>query len=212
MSNKIIIIFFSFSKKIIFSDFADKFKPGSLKRLIDFLFRIFEKIGHNFDIISTEYLNSYREIVEKEVKLANILSNNSVLVIGCGSLPSTTVLISELTNAKIVSIDIDKKAVKSAKKIINKHGLSKKIKIELVDDLNYSVKDFDIIFILYGVRFLEEIFRYLSDKIKSDAKIIVRYHSDKFEEEFKLLDDYKIVDKVQSDALGPIFSYLIMKN
>lgn len=211
MVKKLAITFFSFFKKIIFNDLSNKFKPGSFKKLMDFLFRIFEKTCHNFDFITNEYLNIYSEMVDKEVKLANFSSNDYVLVIGCGSIPSTPVLVERKNGAKIVGIDVDKNAVISAKRIINNLGLTNKIKIQLVHGLDYSVKEFDVIFILYGVTKLDDILKYLSEKIKPDAKVIIRFHSEDFEEQFNIIENFKIAGKTKSKVFGQIYSYLIEK-
>ncbi len=211
MSKKLAIIFFSFLKKIIFDDLSYKFKPGSFKKSIDFLFRIFEKIVHNFDFVTNEYLNIYNDMVNNEIKLANLSSNDSVLVIGCGSIPSTPVIVEQKIGVKIVGIDIDKNAVRSAKRIINNLNLTDKIKIKQVNGLDYSVKEFDVIFILYGVTKPAEFLKYLSDKIKSGTKVIIRLHSNSFEEQFNMIENFEIFGKTKSQVLGQIYSYLLVK-
>jgi D-arabinose 1-dehydrogenase-like Zn-dependent alcohol dehydrogenase len=216
MSREIVINFFSFIKKILFSEFADKFKPGSLKNVVDLMFRVFEKTAHNFDFITDAYLNAYEGMIQKELKLIDIANDDSVLIIGCGSLPSTSIVIAKKTNAKNVSVDIDKSAVKAAIKIIKKMNLSDKVKVKLVKDINYQIDNFDLIFILYGVKKQKKIFRYIFENAKSDVKIIIRSYSDDFKnvfdfKNFKVLDHFIIAKKVRSDVFGPVFSFLLEK-
>ncbi len=216
MSSKIVINFFSFIKKILFSEFPDKFKPGSLKNVVDLMFRVFEKTAHNFDFITNAYLNAYEVMIEKELKLTEVSKDDSVLIIGCGSLPSTSIVIAEKTNAKNVSMDIDKSAVEAARKILKKMNLLDKVKVRLVEDINYPIDDFDLIFILYGVKKQEKIFRHIFENAKSDVKVIIRSYSDDFKnvfdfKNFKVLDHFIIVKKVRSDVFGPVFSFLLEK-
>lgn len=216
MSGKIFVDFFSLIKKILFSDLPDKIKPGSLKKVVDLFFRVFEKTAHNFDFITKEYIDVYEDMIEKELKLIDKSNNISVLIIGCGSLPATSIVIAKKTSSENVSIDIDKSAVVSAKKIIKKRDLSDKIKIKHVRNTDYPVKDFDYIFLLYGVKKQEEIFRHIFEKGKSDVKIIVRSHSDDFKnvfsfKNFKVLNHFNIVEKVKSEVFGPVYSFLLEK-
>jgi protein-L-isoaspartate O-methyltransferase len=95
-------------------------------------------------------------MVEKEIKMAKINSDDLVLVIGCGSLPTTTVLISMKTGANVVSVDVDKKSIRDAAQYIKNLHLGDKIKLKHANGLNYSVKNFDVIFVLYGITKQEE--------------------------------------------------------
>ena len=122
------IIFKSIARILFFDELGTKFEAKYLKKIMDFLYIIFEKIIIHYPPISDNYLTLYEELVKKEVNLGKINSNDKILVIGCGSLPSTTVLIYFYSKAKITSIDIDKKATFNAKKfskcvlIISKKG------------------------------------------------------------------------------------------
>lgn len=215
MKEKMAGIFFSFSSKIIFTEIGGKLRPGALKGFMDFAFSIFEKVAHNFKILSSNYLNLYEEIVENEIKLGDITSKDTVLVIGCGSLPSTAALIYKKTKASITGIDVDPKATKRAVAFLDNLHLKNKIKIDNADGLNYQLKNFDVILILYGVKKQKQIFEKLSKEMKKDARIILRCPSDtsdKIVEENIELDSYFIVkDNVTSRSLGTVDSFLLLK-
>ena len=124
-----------------------------------------EKIAHRFDIISCYYLRLYDELVEKEITMANISSEDFIFVIGCGSIPATPALIAMKTKARIVSIDKDLKAISRASKFIKTLDLQNVIKLEHADALYFPVENFDVIFVLYGVRQQKEILNYFSTRL-----------------------------------------------
>ena len=106
--------FLSFSQRIFFEELGDKFNVKSLKKTMDFLYVIFEKICIKFEIISKYYLDLYQELIDKEIKMAGISSVDTILVVGCGSLPTTSVLIAKKTNAIVKGVDIDPRAINNA--------------------------------------------------------------------------------------------------
>jgi len=202
--------FLSFSRRIIFNEIGDRLRPGSLKGFMDFAFAVFEKTAHNFEILSSFYLKQYEEIVENEIVLGDINAKDTVLVIGCGSLPSTAALVYQKTKASVAGIDIDPKAVNRAVVFLNNLNLKNKIKIDNADGLHYSVKNFDVIFVLYGVKKQKQIFEKLSKEMKKDARIIFRCPIDNYD---KIdLNSYFIVkNNFRSSSLGIIDSFLLLK-
>jgi len=208
MNKNIVNKLLSYSRKIFYEKISPKYKKNQLKLIMDFLYVIFEKFAIKFNIISLNYLDLYAELVQKEIKMAKITSNDSILVIGCGTLPSTSLLIYEKTNAKIVAIDKDKNAIRGAKSFLSNIKINDKIILKNADGLNYPLNDFDIIFVLYGVKKLEKIIDYLYKKANENAKIIIRAN-DQIDE--KIFNKFKIINKVESKYLGEVNSYLIMK-
>jgi 2-polyprenyl-3-methyl-5-hydroxy-6-metoxy-1,4-benzoquinol methylase len=215
MSRNINERLFSFMRRLFFEDIGPKFRVGTLKNLMDILFVIFEKLCHNFDFISRYYLDIYQEIVGKEIKLAKISSKDNILVIGCGSLPTTSVLIAMKADVDIVAIDNDSKAVKEAINYTNKHHFENRIKVEHADGLFYSIEKFDVIFVLYGVKRQKELFRHLAKNMKNTARIIFRTAIDtngQLTGEKIVLSNYFIVkDCIRSKSLGLVDSFLLFK-
>lgn len=198
----------SFTRNIFYEKISPKFKKNSLKEIIDFLYVMFEKIAIKFNIISINYLNLYEEIVQKEIKMANIVKSDSIIVIGCGTLPSTPLLISMKTKAKVVAIDKDKKAIKGAKNFLSNINLKNTIKLIHANGLNYPINDFDVIIFLYGVKNLDKIIDNLYDKITSGKRIIIRTNNEINNSFFKR---FNIISHVESKYLGEVNSYLIKK-
>ena len=207
--------FFSLSRIVVFEVIGAKLKPGSLKGLMDYLFVIFEKISRNFKFLSDLYLDLYEEIINNEIKIGDIKKNDSILVIGCGSLPATTVLLYKKTRANILAIDIDPKAVRKAKLFLKENHLDKKIMIENKDGLNCDFSIFDIIFVLYGVKKQRKIFEKISNDINDKTRVIFRTakeNEDKIEKvKIDLGNNFRISKKISTYSLGPIDSFLLAK-
>lgn len=120
-------------------------------------------------------LTSWRKpIFLKEIKMAKVSSKDKVLHIGCGLLPSASISIAEETNAKVVGIDNNNKALKFAQQFVDKSGLSDLIKIEYGDGVEYPVQDFDVIFIAINVWPIDTVLKHLLSQIKKDTRIICK--------------------------------------
>lgn len=142
-----------------------------------------------------------KPIFLKEIKMANVSSKDKVLHLGCGFLPTTSILIAEEINAKVVGIDNNRNSIRFAKKFIEKYGLSDLVKIEYGDGMDYSVHDFDVIFIAINVWPFDSILWHLSSQIKKDARIICRGLNDdliNFIKKGELSDIYSIKAKLQN--------------
>ncbi len=203
-------------RHIFFNELGDKFNTKSLKKLMDFLYVLFEKIAIEFDFLSKNYIDLYKEIVEKEIKLAKIKTNDKVLVIGCGSLPVTSILLKEKTKANIDSIDIDKNAIKNAIIFHNKNNFNTDLDFIHADGANHLIEKYDVILILYGIKQQRQIFEYVSLNMKENARIMFRtgIESDKKDiENIKELEKYfKVVQKIKSKTLFPVGTYLLNKS
>jgi len=207
---------FSFAYIIFLNYISPKFHTSSFKKFMDYTYIIFEKIAVNFEMLNICYINLYQELVEKEVKLSNISYDDSVLIIGCGSIPATSILVSKKSNAKkIVSIDYDLKAIKNAIKFTNSSNFNKNLKFEHANGQNYSVKTFDVIFILYGIKKQDKILEYISKNLKNTTRIIFRTTNDSlihilggkgFLEKY-----FKIEKSICSEKLNDTISFLLKK-
>ena len=134
----------------------------------------------------------------KEIKMANVTSQDKVLHIGCGLFPTASIIVAEETKANVTGIDKNKIALKFAKKIVEKKNLSDLITIEFGDGVNYDVKSFDVIFIAINVWPIDHVLQHLSSQIKKDARIVCRGVEQDMENIFRkkpLLDLYSIEKK-----------------
>ena len=206
---------FSFSRYIFFEVISVKFNTTSTKKMMDLSYAIFEKVANKFDLISSYYLKMYQELVDKEIKMVGITQNDHVIIIGCGSLPITAHIITSEIKAQVTAIDIDDIAVKDAKKYIKKHHLEDKIKIEQADGEFYPFNKFDIIYISYGIKNREKIFKIVNNSIKNNSRIIFRTVIGSELENKKHITElskwFVVKDSIKSEVLPPSGSYFLLK-
>ena len=206
---------YSYAYQMYFVELGMKFRPGSMKKFLDLLYVIFEKFAYKFDFLSKIYPKLYDELVEKEINMAKIKPKDIVLVIGCGSLPITSAIIASKTNAKIIAIDLDKKAIINAEQFFKSQNLDKQVKVELANGLHYPVDNFDVIFVLQGVQGQNVLLPSIATTIKNDARIVFRSLVDGYEKNLKEYVDlskyFIVADTVKSEILYPVGSYLLKK-
>ena len=212
MTNQKKPTFLSFVPYLMFKVIGPKLRPGSFKHMMDVCFIVFEKMAENFDVIASLYLEMYEEIVEKEIALAAISDSDRVLVIGCGSLPVTPLLLTMKTKAKIHAIDCDEKAVTDGLKFLTRKNLKNDITLEYADGSGFPAGNFDVIVVLYGVRNQEQVFHNLSKTMKPSARIVYRTMLDN---DGKMRIDvssfFIMKNSTQSYSLGVLDSLLLVK-
>jgi len=207
--------FFSLFIYIFYRQIGTKFRTDVLKFFWDIFFVVLEKIGFKFDVISSNYIKLYDDIVEKEICMAKISSKDRILVIGCGSLPATTALIAMKTKAEITTIDTDLKAAHEASYFFKNLNLERQITVEHADGLKYPISKFDVIFVLYGVQQQKEILNYLAENMQDTTKIIFRTVCDTqgrlSNKSIDVSRLFLVKDHVSSEYLGSVDSLLLLK-
>ncbi|MCJ7571777.1 MAG: methyltransferase domain-containing protein [Candidatus Thermoplasmatota archaeon] len=200
--------------RIIFVYTGKKFHPGYIKNISDFLFKIIELIGVNFEIITYHYINLYKKIVIKEIYMTHIYKNENILVIGCGAIPASAIIIAKKTNAKIVAIDHDRQAIKKAKQYIYYKKLQERITLNHAEGYDYDLKMFDKIFLSYGIRNTEEILAHIYKNGKTNMKLIMRLPQTNNKKDMIINNStvkFNIECKISTNYLGPIDSFCLSK-
>ena len=190
------------------------FDIEKLKKIVDLSYIIIERLSLAFPMVADDYLAFYEELVEGEIRLANITQADKVLNIGSGPIPATSILLDRKTGASITCIDIDKKTVEQAKKflkMLDKH----RIRVEQADGTKYDAHSFDVIFVSWGVNNLFQILKNVSETMKDDARIVVRLpKSEKFQK--KLEQEFKGKICIRDFLFHPSYSnsksILLVKN
>ncbi len=90
------------------------------------------------------YCRPYKKIVENEIRLVDIKDTDVVFLIGSGAIPFTAIWIMRLSEARVICVDSDLKAVKRSRKVLKKLRLDEKITVKHHDgrtdlDILYSV-------------------------------------------------------------------------
>ena len=154
-----------------------KFDSYKLKKFNDLGFIVIEKIVVKLDKLLPFYLDFYRVMVENEINLANISKNDTVLHIGCGPIPSTSILLAKIIGAQITAIDKNSHSVDQARLCVSKTDVSDKIKIVHGDAIFFPVENLDIIIVSMGVKPIKNILKRIAKSMKDDAYVIFRTSS-----------------------------------
>ena len=112
-------------------------------------------------------------------------------------------------------IDIDKKAVKKASKLIKKLKLEKDVKIVWGMGSQYQLKDINIVMILYGVKSLNLIFDHLTKNLDKHSKVILRaplsFNPQVCKTNADILKNFKQEAKILTKSFGTFNLFLFKK-
>jgi 2-polyprenyl-3-methyl-5-hydroxy-6-metoxy-1,4-benzoquinol methylase len=159
---------------LFLKNFNFKINKFYFKKLSDVMFAIAEKIVIKMEKLLPLYVKYYEDIVDKEIAMANISSSDKVLHMGCGSVPSTSILIAEKTVANVVGIDRNSRSVEEARSCVYLVRSDDRIQIKHAEVLNFPVENFDVIIASQGIEPQDKILNYISQSMKNDARVIFR--------------------------------------
>lgn len=152
-----------------------------------------------------------KPIFLNEIKLAKVTSDDKILLIGGGFLPSESMTIVETTDTKVVTIDNNITACKNAEKFVKKKNLSDKIIIENADGRDFPVNDFNVIFIAISVWPINDVFKNLSKNLKKNSRILCKSYNEDIPGILKkegLSDNFKIESQIKNPSTK---SFLFVK-
>ncbi len=201
----------------ILKEFSEKIDTKILKKIADIFFIFYEKIALKFDYFLCLYLKYYEDMIKSEINLVSISKSDKVIHVGCGSIPSSSILISQKTGANVIGIDKNKKAVMNAKLCIDKLNLSNKIEIKNSLATDFLFYDFDVIIISQGIKPIDIFLRYLSKKLLKNSRIVLRTFSDKYgnllKSDEKSTSLFKVKKIIRHKKQGRLISVkLLVKN
>ncbi len=167
------------------------------------LFASCEKIGCNFYPAFAIYTRLYRDVVKREVDLANVTQDDIVLNVGCGAIPFTAVHVAQLTGAKVIAMDRDELAVQKAKKSLHKFQLDDNIEIHCGDGADSIPFKFDAAIVALQVGEKPNILANLKQSARPGARLIFRQPAEKYQEEYGVLPnnvraDWKVEQTMQT--------------
>lgn len=206
---------FSYLSYLFFEEISPKFRADLFKNLMDIIYIVFEKACYQFDGIIDMYFHMYDELIDNEIQLANISKDDNILVIGCGALPATSVLLAQKTGSHIIGIDKDKESVKRANMISLKLQLDNILTFQYVKDVSVDLEQYSLIFVVYGVKGESKVFQLLSKQMNENARIIYRISNDQDSyESLKNIDvssNFEIVKDICTPSMGLTKSLLLKK-
>ncbi len=138
-----------------------------------------------------------RPVFSKEIAALHPIPGEKILHLGCGSLPTASLLIAQTAPVHVVGIDNNKIAVRIAQGFIKRKNLTETITIQYGDGGYFPVNDFDAIFIAINVWPLDRVLRHLATTMKLSARILCRSNHDDVEAMLKT-DEFSSVFAIDS--------------
>lgn len=143
-----------------------------------------------------------KPMFSKEVAVLHLTPGEKILHLGCGTLPTTSLLIAQTAPVHVVGIDNNKIAVRIAQRFIKRKNLAESITIQYGDEGHFSLNDFDAIFIAINVWPLDRVLRHLATTMKPSARILCRSNHDDVEAMLKA-DEFSSVFAIDSILKHP---------
>ena len=139
-----------------------------------------EKLAHRSAFFSELYARPYRSVVQGEVDLAGIRSDDCVLNVGCGAIPFTAIHVARLTDASVLAMDRDPSAVMAARQCLERLGLDKMISLIIGDAGREVPPGFTVALVALQAEPKAEIFEQLTRRCGGGARFVFRMPSDRF--------------------------------
>jgi hypothetical protein len=151
----------------------------ALKFISDYLFVIVEKIIVKLPSLLLPYITYYEDIVDKEINLAKITKQDTVLHIGCGPIPSTSLLVTQKTGARTSGIDKNILSVRDARYCVHAVHQENQIQIHYANALTYAMQYSYVIIVSQGIEPRYEVLEHIANTMRSDTRVIYRTFSSK---------------------------------
>ncbi len=159
--------------------FSRNMNAFALKFISDYLFIIVEKIIVKLPSLLLPYITYYEDIVDNEINLAKITKQDTVLHIGCGPLPSTSLLVARRTGAHTIGIDKNISSVQDAQYCVRVVQQENKIQIHHGNALTYAMQSFHVIIVSQGIEPRYEVLEHIANTMGPDARVLFRTFSSK---------------------------------
>ena len=159
--------------------FSRNMNAFALKFISDYLFIIVEKIIVKLPPLLLPYITYYEDIVDNEINLAKITKQDTVLHIGCGPLPSTSLLIAQKTGAHTIGIDKNIPSVQDAQYCVHAVHQENQIQIHHANALTYTMQSSQVIIISQGIEPRYEVLEHIANTMRPDTRVIYRTFSSK---------------------------------
>lgn len=136
--------------------------------------KIVDKLACKINEIAKLYEKTVGKEYRRERERFSLSKAKKILHIGSGSYPISAIVLAEMDDVNITTIDDNAKAVKLANKVIKRKNLNGKIRVEQGDGTKYPLDGFDT-FIISGCSFPKvKVLKHIIKDAKPQSKIIIR--------------------------------------
>ncbi len=116
----------------------------------------------------------YKNIIKREISLAEIKSTDNILCIGGGPCPYTAIMLHRLTGASVTVVDNNSECVKQSANLIKRLGLENSIRIICCEGEEIDCDGFTVIHLALQVTPKAKVLKSLLDRAGDGVKILVR--------------------------------------
>jgi len=118
----------------------------------------------------------YRNVVQNEIDLANITSDDHILCIGGGICPFSAILFHKKTGAKVTVIDNCEECIREAQQVIDRLGLGEYIRTLWQDggSMEVSLSEFSVVHFALQVFPMEFVFPQIRKEVVPGTKLLIR--------------------------------------
>ncbi len=143
-------------------------------------------------LLASLYSRNYIEVIQKEIALAGITSQDRVLNVGCGGIPYTALQIAKCTGARVWAIDRDKESVRSAGRCIQSMEMEDMITVLNMDGTGNIFFKFDVAIVALQSEPKRAILDNLIQRAETGARLVFRRPRAKFSSQYDSLPDVPV--------------------
>lgn len=115
----------------------------------------------------------YRQMLKKELLLANLRSGHKLLHVGCGSFSFTALFLAE-SGFKVDAVDNDPRALERAAHVVRRNNFNGKIHLRLAEGEELDCSEYDVVWVSFYVSPRHECVEQILSTLKPGARIIYR--------------------------------------
>jgi len=145
-----------------------------IKKVLDWLYYFFELFANYSMFVTKMFIKFHMSSVKKEIQMAGLTKQDKILHIGCGAIPYTLIILSDVLKTKVVGIDNNQKVVNNAKNVLKKFGKHDSIIIDRADGVEYDISSFNVVIVSYGINHHDLVLKHVIDSARKNSKVIIR--------------------------------------
>ena len=146
-----------------------------------------EKMSSSSKILTWLYSRPYRQVIENEIKLANLGKDDIVLNIGCGAVPFTALYTAKLAGSRVYALDIDPCAAGYASQCVKMAGLEDRITVMHADGAQDFRHHFTASIVALQAAPKNRILEVMQKKSRPGARFIFRLASSPYKDHYDCL-------------------------
>lgn len=121
--------------------------------------------------LTTHY---YRDVIQKEIDLAQITASDHILFIGGGICPCSAILLHQATGAKVTAIDNNRNCTSKAQELIEHLKLREHVQVLYQDGRVAELEAYSVVHFALQVSPLEAVFSQVEKRALSGTKLLIR--------------------------------------